>query len=61
MAIELPALPWAQDALAPHISAETIEYHYGTTNLLAVDQRGNVSGITTTSGLSWKINGRIEP
>ncbi|MBW2404864.1 MAG: superoxide dismutase [Fe], partial [Deltaproteobacteria bacterium] len=26
MAIELPALPWAQDALAPHISAETIEY-----------------------------------
>ena len=29
MAIELPALPWAKDALAPHISAETIEYHYG--------------------------------
>lgn len=29
MAIELPALPWARDALAPHISAETIDYHYG--------------------------------
>jgi len=29
MAIELPKLPWAQDALAPHISAETLEYHYG--------------------------------
>ena len=26
---ELPALPYAQDALAPHISAETLEYHYG--------------------------------
>ncbi|CAB1370383.1 superoxide dismutase [Denitratisoma oestradiolicum] len=25
----LPALPYAQDALAPHISKETIEYHYG--------------------------------
>jgi Fe-Mn family superoxide dismutase len=25
----LPALPYAQDALAPHISPETIEYHYG--------------------------------
>ncbi len=25
----LPALPFAKDALAPHISAETIEYHYG--------------------------------
>lgn len=29
MAIELPALPWAKDALAPHISAETIDFHYG--------------------------------
>ncbi|MFG1501435.1 superoxide dismutase [Halobacteriovorax sp. XZX-3] len=26
---KLPELPWAKDALAPHISAETIEYHYG--------------------------------
>jgi Fe-Mn family superoxide dismutase len=25
----LPALPYAKDALAPHISAETMEYHYG--------------------------------
>ena len=29
MAFELPALPWAKDALAPHISAETIDFHYG--------------------------------
>jgi Fe-Mn family superoxide dismutase len=29
MAIELPALPYPRDALAPHISAETIDYHYG--------------------------------
>lgn len=29
MAFELPALPFAQDALAPHISPETLEYHYG--------------------------------
>ncbi len=26
---KLPELPFAKDALAPHISAETIEYHYG--------------------------------
>jgi Fe-Mn family superoxide dismutase len=25
----LPALPYAKDALAPHISVETLEYHYG--------------------------------
>ncbi|MFK5892348.1 MAG: superoxide dismutase [Fe] [Pseudomonadota bacterium] len=29
MAFELPALPFAKDALAPHISQETLEYHYG--------------------------------
>lgn len=29
MAYELPELPYAQNALEPHISAETLEYHYG--------------------------------
>ncbi len=29
MAFELPQLPYAKDALAPHMSAETFEYHYG--------------------------------
>ncbi len=29
MAIELPPLPYERTALAPHISAETIEFHYG--------------------------------
>ena len=29
MAIELPALPYDRAALEPHISAETIDFHYG--------------------------------
>ncbi len=29
MAFELPELPYAKDALAPVISAETLDYHYG--------------------------------
>ncbi len=29
MAVELPPLPYATNALAPHISQETLEYHYG--------------------------------
>jgi Fe-Mn family superoxide dismutase len=29
MAFELPALPYAKDALEPHISAETLDFHYG--------------------------------
>jgi len=37
MAFELPALSYAQDALAPHISAETLEYHYGKHHKTYVD------------------------
>lgn len=29
MSFELPKLPYAKNALAPHISEETINYHYG--------------------------------
>lgn len=29
MAVILPELPYAVDALAPHISKETLEFHYG--------------------------------
>jgi len=29
MPFQLPELPYAQDALAPHMSAETLEFHHG--------------------------------
>jgi superoxide dismutase, Fe-Mn family len=29
MAFTLPELPYSKDALAPHISAETLDFHYG--------------------------------
>jgi len=31
----------------------------GTINCLALNQKGEVSGVTTTSGLAWKIPGRV--
>jgi len=31
----------------------------GTINCLAVDANGDISGVTTTSGLAWKIPGRV--
>jgi N4-(beta-N-acetylglucosaminyl)-L-asparaginase len=31
----------------------------GTINCLALNQRGEMSGVTTTSGLAWKIPGRV--
>ncbi len=36
-----------------------LEETHGTTNVLAVDGNGDVAGITTTSGMSWKVPGRI--
>ena len=37
MSIELPALPYARDALQPHISSETLDYHYGKHHQAYVD------------------------
>lgn len=31
----------------------------GTINCLAVDANGDISGVTTTSGMAWKIPGRV--
>ena len=32
---------------------------YGTVNVLSVDKNGDIAGITTTSGLSYKLSGRL--
>jgi superoxide dismutase, Fe-Mn family len=37
MAFSLPELPYATDALAPHLSAETFEFHYGKHHKAYVD------------------------
>ncbi|UYM15208.1 superoxide dismutase [Fe] [Endozoicomonas euniceicola] len=45
MAFELPALPYARDALVPHISEETLDYHYGKHhNTYVVKLNGLVKG-----------------
>jgi Fe-Mn family superoxide dismutase len=45
MAFELPALPYAKDALEPHMSVETLEYHYGKHhNTYVVKLNGLVPG-----------------
>ncbi|MFO0553676.1 MAG: superoxide dismutase [Polyangiaceae bacterium] len=38
MAFNLPALPFAKDALAPHISAETLDFHHGKHHLAYVNK-----------------------
>ena len=52
MAIELPPLPYARDALAPHISAETIDYHYGKHHQTYVTNLNNMIPGTEFENLS---------
>jgi len=35
------------------------DHYYGTINMDGVNAKGDVCGVTTTSGLSWKIPGRV--
>jgi superoxide dismutase, Fe-Mn family len=42
MAIELPPLPYAKDALAPHISAETLDFHHGKHHQTYVTNTNNL-------------------
>ncbi|MBN7820925.1 superoxide dismutase [Fe] [Bowmanella sp. Y26] len=45
MAFELPPLPYEKNALEPHISAETLEYHYGKHhNTYVVKLNGLIEG-----------------
>src|ERR1044071_4455033 len=55
------------DWLPPHdietkdigMGIESALRHYGTINCNAIDLKGNISGCTTTSGLAYKLPGRV--
>ncbi|MDT8406968.1 MAG: superoxide dismutase [Fe] [Methylococcales bacterium] len=52
MAFELPALPYAKNALAPHISEETLEFHYGKHHQTYVTNLNNLVTGTEFAGKS---------
>lgn len=52
MAFELPALPFAKDALQPHISAETLEFHHGKHHQTYVTNLNNIVPGTEFEGKS---------
>ncbi|ABC37509.1 superoxide dismutase [Burkholderia thailandensis E264] len=52
MAHTLPPLPYAEDALAPHISQETIQYHYGKHHQAYVTNLNNLIPGTEFENLS---------
>ena len=49
---KLPELPYAMDALAPHISKETLEYHYGKHHQAYVNNLNNLTKDTDMANLS---------
>ena len=52
MAFELPSLPYAKSALAPHISEETLEFHHGKHHKTYVDNLNNLVPGTEYEGKS---------
>jgi Fe-Mn family superoxide dismutase len=53
MAFELPELPYAKDALSPHMSAETLEFHHGKHHRAYVTKTNElVGGEASLSGAS---------
>jgi Fe-Mn family superoxide dismutase len=48
----LPALPYAKDALVPHLSAETLEFHYGKHHQTYVTNLNNLIKGTEFENLS---------
>lgn len=52
MAFELPQLPYAMDALKPHISAETLEFHHGKHHATYVTNLNNLIKGTPNEGKS---------
>ena len=52
MSFELPTLPYAKDALAPHISEETLDYHYGKHHNAYVVNLNNLIADTDMADMS---------
>lgn len=51
----------------PQVDEETLAWAwkmanhptYGTINCMGLNEKGEISGVTTTSGLAWKVPGRV--
>jgi N4-(beta-N-acetylglucosaminyl)-L-asparaginase len=61
-----PPLKWLKESF-PRVDEGTLAWAwemanhptYGTINCLGLNAQGEISGVTTTSGLAWKIPGRL--
>ena len=52
MAFTLPDLPFDRDALGPHMSGETLDFHHGKHHKAYVDKTNGLIGDTDLEGAS---------
>lgn len=52
---------WLEEEESPKGAGgkEAVPFTWGTINCLGINEKGDIGGVTTTSGLSWKIPGRV--
>lgn len=55
----LPEVAQASDEVLAYAWDRAVNPPTGTINCLALNAKGEMSGVTTTSGLAWKIPGRV--
>ena len=61
MSFSLPDLPYPHDALGPHMSRETLEYHHDKHHLAYVNNGNNLLKGTGWSGKAsrWRRSSRL--
>lgn len=51
--------PWAGDALLAEAVRDAAHPPHGTINCIGMNDKGEMSTVTTTSGMAWKLAGRV--
>ena len=50
--------PWASEALLAEAIHDATHPPHGTINCIGMNEKGEMSAVTTTSGMAWKLAGR---
>ena len=61
MAFELPPLPYPKNALEPHTSAQTLDFHHGRHHQTYVTNLNNLVKDTPMASQSVRWNCRLMP
>jgi N4-(beta-N-acetylglucosaminyl)-L-asparaginase len=51
--------PWAEETLLAEAVRDAASPPHGTINCIGMNEKGEMSAVTTTSGMAWKLAGRV--